>query len=279
MSGLVKAEYCRNAGLGNKLFPWARGVVFAQENNFRMIDPIWFSPRGAAVTRGGINYAKAIKKIWLYNNFIKRATDVSTFKNLLLSKNTFISCSDLNDANNQLALHKNADFLFRWNTNHDFADLLSHRALITAALNEIAHPKSKAFVQQQSDKAFIGINIRTGKDFINKHSNKKGYLQTEMDWFVEALREIRKTHTDLPALVVSDGGNNELKKILEEPNTTLLDSSNAIEDLLVLSHSTILLGSGNSTFSAWASFLGGMETYSSESTPFNKFVLPNTKVM
>lgn len=65
----VKAQYCRNAGLGNKLFPWARAVVLSENYGYMMIDPIWFSPRGAAITRGGIDYKKALHKIWLLNNF------------------------------------------------------------------------------------------------------------------------------------------------------------------------------------------------------------------
>ena len=121
------------------------------------------------------------------------------------------------------------------------------------------------------NKDFIGLNIRTGKDFIKAGSGKKGYFLTEIDWFIHALKITRGKMGNLPVIVVSDGGVKELAKILDEPATTFLKSGNAIEDLLVLSRSKVLLGSGNSSFSAWASFLGTMDTFSSNETPFINF--------
>ena len=91
----VKAQYCRNAGLGNKLFPWARAIVISEKYNYKLIDPLWFSPRGAAIIRGGIDYKKALNKIWLLNNFKKRKQDVSFFKGLFLNESKFNFCDDL----------------------------------------------------------------------------------------------------------------------------------------------------------------------------------------
>jgi hypothetical protein len=71
--------------------------------------------------------------------------------------------------------------------------------------------------------------------------------------------------------VVSDGGPKQLQLVLAEPDVKLVKTSTAINDLKILLHAKILLGSGNSSFSAWAAFLGGMPTYSSAETPFDRF--------
>ncbi|MBS1743300.1 MAG: alpha-1,2-fucosyltransferase [Bacteroidetes bacterium] len=267
----VKAQYCRNAGLGNKLFPWARAVVLAENYGFTLIDPVWFSPRGAAITRGGIDYKKALNKIWLANNFKKRKKDASSLKSLLLHKNAFLQCDDIPAAIKNIQSGTNSNILFRWNTCHRFDDLAPYRKLVLNTLKSITINKSLSFVEPYSKKKFIGLNIRTGKDFVQRSSGKNGFYLTEMDWFISALRMIRENMGDLPAVIVSDGGKKELAAILQEPGTELVNSSNAIEDLLVLSNSTVLLGSGNSSFSAWASYLGAMDTYSSPETSFTHF--------
>lgn len=267
----VKAEYCRNAGLGNKLFPWARAVVMSDRFNYQMIDPIWFSPRGAAITRGGIDYSKALHKIWLFDNFKKRENDISFIRSVFMQSKSFHTCADLFEANRIMSAFPTANILFKWNSNHHFTDLDPFREHIRKALVSITKDKSLTFVQNNTGPAFIGLNIRTGKDFIKAGSSKQGYFLTEIDWFIEALRIIRKKKGNLPALIVSDGGNKELHSILQEPDTTLLKSHNAIEDLLTLTNSSVLLGSGNSSFSAWASFLGSMDTYSSPQTTFTHF--------
>ena len=267
----VKAQYCRNAGLGNKLFPWARAIVIADKYNLKMIDPIWFSPRGASIIRGGINYKKALKKIWLFDNFQMRKNDISYCRSIVLKGNSFEIVNDLEDAFQILDSTKNMNLCFKWNSCHNFSDLYEYRSKIYENLIKITKNESLKYLKKYEAKKYIGLNIRTGLDFVKINSQKNGYYLTDIEWFIMALKAVREKVGDLPAIVVSDGGVKELGKILAQPNIELLNSQNAIEDLLVLSNSDILLGSGNSTFSAWASFLGGMNTYSSSDTPFSHF--------
>ena len=202
----VKPEYCRNAGLGNKLFPWSRSIVVAEKYNYKLIDPVWFSPRGAAVTRGGIDYRKALHKIWLFNNFKKREQDISFFHGLFLNKKSFHFCNDLNQAFSVINSGAEADIIFRWDTGHHFTDLAPYRDNINVALKDISKTKSIAFVKNFDNKDFIGLNIRTGKDFIPASSGNKGYVLTGIDWFIRALKIIREKVGRLPATIVSDGG-------------------------------------------------------------------------
>jgi len=74
---LVSAEYMRVTGLGNKLFPWARAKLFARHNGCKMLQSRWFSPRGGAITRGGIDYRFALTKIWLVGNFRRDRDEIS----------------------------------------------------------------------------------------------------------------------------------------------------------------------------------------------------------
>src|SRR5580765_854838 len=126
----VKAQYCRNAGLGNKLFPWARGIVLAKKYDYKLVDTIWFSPRGAAITRGGIDYKKALNKIWLFNNFKKRKQDAFFLKGFFLDKKKTVFCDDLPGAINIIESGEKKDIIFKWNTCHQFTDLADHRKLV-----------------------------------------------------------------------------------------------------------------------------------------------------
>lgn len=273
---LVKAAYCRNAGLGNKLFSWSRAKHFSAEHQFQMIEPIWFSPRGAAITRGGINYTKALRKIWLFDNFKSEMQHLPFWYNYIYSNAAFKSCSDLNEARVIFENDPKVNIIFKWNAKHDFSDLLTYRKNIKDYLLQITPETSKRYITNNSKSSFIGINVRTGKDFIPSSSTTVGFRQTDLQWYINALRNLRNKGNNQPAVIVSDGGYKQLGLLLKEPNTHLLNASTALEDLMVLSNASILLGCGNSSFSAWASFLGDMQTYSSPLTPFTHFKLPNT---
>ena len=62
---VVSVKYKRQTGLGNKLFPWSRAVILSEQYNLPLLHTIWFSPRGAGITRGGIDYSKVLGKQWL----------------------------------------------------------------------------------------------------------------------------------------------------------------------------------------------------------------------
>jgi hypothetical protein len=60
----------------------------------------------------------------------------------------------------------------------------------------------------------------------------------------------------MPAFVVSDGRDEELADLLGEPHVRRAGIGSAIGDILLLSRARVIIGSGGSSFSAWASFLG-----------------------
>ena len=268
---IVSAEYCRYTGLGNKLFPWARAKIFARKNSeYKMLCPFWFSPHGGAITRGGIDYAHALRKIWLLGNFIKANDEISLIQYFLHCRNVplrkFIWLKD--------ALPKEDSdhivFAVRGNgmEGHDFTEFKGESEFLLRSLECITAPAQLKYVNKFSHCDYIGINIRCGNDFVEKDSGRNGFIKTRCEWFCNALLKIRNLYGNLPAIVVSDGGYKQLASLLKENNVILLNSKAAIADLLVLSRAKVLLASGSSSFSEWASFLGQMDTFSSVETPF-----------
>ncbi len=110
----------------------------------------------------------------------------------------------------------------------------------------------------------IGIHIRRG-DFIEPKSYSdyysRGSLRTPLTWFINSLKSIRETvGFDAKAFVFSDGSPCELNDLFKLRDVYPVRTGSAVSDLLALSRAGILLASGSSSFSAWASFLGQMPT-------------------
>jgi len=126
----------------------------------------------------------------------------------------------------------------------------------------------------------IGINVRMGNDFVipmeGKYIENTEAIRTSIAWFVDSLNLIRKIlNKPVRAVVVSDGTEESLSELLCLENVYFLRPGCAISDLLALSKSKILIRSGGSSFSAWASFLGQMPTISPKGQSLSKFNLIN----
>lgn len=272
------AEFNRHTGIGNKLFPWARAKIFASSFDAKMLAQNWISIRGAAVTRGGIDYSKMLGKIFLFNNFINDNKEINRiFWNLKYKK--FCDSNTVSNLEEAFSFSKmdNKLIIFRWNTDHFFSDFELHRKLIIDSLYRITRPN--ILRRTFCDHPFIGINIRLGNDFIEQNSKENGYKKTSLEWYLDNISNVRDIHGNLPIYIVSDGSPKQLEVFKKFKDVTIKNNNRAIEDLLFLSHAQALMGSGNSSFSAWASFLGDMPTYSSKDTPFNCFKLKNTQIL
>jgi len=162
---LVSAEYMRVTGLGNKLFPWARAKLFAQRNNCKMLQSWWFSPRGGAITRGGIDYRFALTKIWLVGNFRRDYDELSNLEYVCKYHNLPIRFADnLEEATTVTA--ENQHIVFRWNTSHNFLDFKGRQRFLLERLTVAAVPSQLRFAQRYAGRDFIALNVRTGKDFV-----------------------------------------------------------------------------------------------------------------
>lgn len=110
----------------------------------------------------------------------------------------------------------------------------------------------------------VGVHVRRGDFATAANSGEfktRGGLRTPLSWFVHTLGLIRNiAGRTVAGCVFSDGTFEELADLLTLDKTYLIRTGSAIGDLLALSRSKILVATGGSTFSAWASFFGQMPT-------------------
>lgn len=243
-----------------------------------MLSPQWAHLRGASLTRGGIDYRNAVRKLLLWDNFKSTADEINGFKRMrvLLTAGR----SDEPGVIEQPPVGSTAEQVIVFSGQRKrYDDFRGWHEFIHAALRDMTRPKWLQLVDKYTDVP-IGINPRRGKDFVDASVDddflKRGALRTPLKWFVDVLQEIRAfLGSTTKAFVVSDGTREDLGPLLCLPNVELVKSPSAISDLLVLAKSQILIGSGGSSFSAWASFLGQMPTISHEGQSLNWYKVSN----
>jgi hypothetical protein len=144
-----------------------------------------------------------------------------------------------------------------------FQDFAGQRELLWNRLHADARRRWVRLAERLA--APIGINVRCANDFSAAHSasdfSSRGAVKTPLAWFVKSLQRVREmAGTSVPAVVVSDGTPRQLQELLALPDVRLARPGCAISDLLTLARCRVLLGSGGSSFSAWASFLANAPT-------------------
>ena len=261
MSAEIFSEvaFARGAGFGNRLFPWARCRLFSRRYGLRMLAPAWTQWRVGPLLRGGVDllsYPRQILLMGLFNgdNYVDgtaRAWLAATaprvaepphwtdWRESSVSRNTIVRFAGYGNL---------------------FGDFLEHRETLLKELRTDARPRWLKVADAMA--APVALNVRCGRDFRQAKNPQEyfnaGALRTPLSWFVRSLEFVRRAAGGpIPAVVVSDGTADELVELLRLPNVTFARPGCAISDLLVLSHARVLIGSGGSSFSAWAAFLSG----------------------
>jgi hypothetical protein len=81
-------------------------------------------------------------------------------------------------------------------------------------------------------------------------------VRTGVDWFLDALHSLREAMGEaIPAIVYSDGEEEELAPLLRLPSVVRAPPQAAVTDMLSIARADALIGSG-SGFSIWGSLLG-----------------------
>jgi hypothetical protein len=256
--------YCRailpNAGLGNKLFPWARCRVFSLEHGVEMLAPRWSQLKLGPLRRRD-------RDVRLYHNLFKPSPPghthgVRAWWLRLSTERVVDEPEDLHTPPVDLGARESV--VFSGETHH-FRALSGWDEVLLQELRAMTREQWLNRVDQ-FDVVSIGIHVRHG-DFVEATSEQdfilRGAIRTPMVWFVESLAAIRQLcGFAVPALVVSDASDRALADLLQMEAVTRVDTGSAIGDLLVLSKARLLIASGGSSFSAWAAFLGQMPTVS-----------------
>ena len=277
-----QAVFPRGAGLGTRLFPWARCVIFSQANGIPMLAPQWVQPRVGPLLRGGIDLGAYHRQILLLGLFRDQPGAIRRLEKLLvqLRATPVEEPARLDQPYDRAPDGRKAIVTFR-GTASMFEGLTGHDRFLLDSLQAITRQEWLEFVDGVGSVP-IGINVRLGNDFGTASSDDeyytKGPLKTPVHWFAAVLKWLRHA-VGYPAraVVVSDGTRAQLGPLLELDDVEFVRPGCAISDLLILAKSQILLASGSSSFSAWASFLGQMPTISHPGQPLSWFGLTNRR--
>jgi hypothetical protein len=251
--------HCRavlpTAGLGNKLFPWARCRRFALEHGLEMLAPAWTQLKLGPIVRNEHD-----KRLY-YNLFRPSPTGYTHgARAVLLRLTERHALPEPVDLGAPVDRQARAGVTFRGPNGH-FGPLTGWHSTM---LHELRSMTRLRWVHGADavGSVTVGIHVRRG-DFAEPRSPdeywSRGSLRTPLAWFLRSLRLLRAIgDANLPAVVVSDATDSALRELLAEPNVRRVDTGSAIGDLLALSRSRVLIASGGSTFSAWAAYLGQM---------------------
>lgn len=231
-------------GLCNMLCPWARAIIWARDNNAEMLAPRWtnFLRIGPLVRR-----ERSMR--WYLNEFTNDGYVKGARRFLALCGRHFPE-EERDMVASEASRHRVIDFS---GMKGFIAPLMKEQGFLKAELFRIVNPVIVKRVEEASQENFIGVHIRRG-DF-------KGIgLAINDGWYLRAIHEARRMAGDLRVKVFSDEAPKELQGVLSRvDNAVLMPKAPAVQDLLMLSRSRILIGTSRSSFSYWAAFLGQMQ--------------------
>lgn len=232
------------AGLANMLVPWAECFIWSKDEGLERIAPFWQK------IRIGPFFRDERDKRQYQRFFITKGTITGLRRFLLLFTSKQVSAE----------IYRFSDFktLNTQNTIVCFSEmhigrLVGRHEEVNNELYRITRPK---FWPTTLPKSFIAIHIRLG-DFPQRlESSKQRYFRLPIEWYVEALQQLRiAMGNNLTAIIFSDGTDEELEQILKLENIIRSPYSEAISDLLAIAKSTVFITS-YSSFSSFGAYLG-----------------------
>jgi hypothetical protein len=250
----ISPAYCHarlpNAGLGNKLFIWAKAYTFSRLNRIPLRVTGWLHFQKAPLLHG--------LDLRLYWNYFKRVDEAGSRTNRYAARSyRVISEPAVERREIETGVIYEYSEVPHWS--NYFGDIREYRDQVRAALMDML---TDARVRElgRHKPPVIAANVRMG-DFKKLQPNedfaKAGNARTPIAYFRELIQNIRKLHSALlPVEIVTDGNASELGELLELPNVSMAPRRSKIADILMMSRSKILLCSASSTFSYWAGFLG-----------------------
>jgi hypothetical protein len=258
-------------GLGNMLFPWARAEVFAHRSGVRMLAPQWTLPKIGPMLRrekdkrlyiglfDGRSYVRGPRRwmaLWRGKRVDESHADALMQGRLDARGTTVVEFRGHEGWFTGMAPHQN---------------LLPHRDLVARRLIEILSPTIRQRLRAPGEAPVIAAHIRRGDKptmrFMEPYpgNDARGLAQHHRtmadEWYVNCIRSVRAAiGRDARVQVFSDARPDQLAPILSLENVTLAPENPSIVDIVLLSRARVLITTGTSSFSAWASYLGGMPT-------------------
>lgn len=128
-----------------------------------------------------------------------------------------------------------------------FEDLYEHDSLARNYVISIIDSKAVKKVILNELQKTVAVHVRLG-DYPESY-------RTPIKWYLKIISLLAEKLPELQFLVFSDGTDGELADILTLPNTQRAFYGNAIADMYAMSNCSLVVAA-DSTFSAWAAFLG-----------------------
>ncbi|MBE0612761.1 MAG: hypothetical protein IH604_03745 [Burkholderiales bacterium] len=244
-------------GLGNGLFPWARAELFAREFNATILAPHWAQFRLGPYLRrepekrnyGGVFHAehhvRGISR-QIVSTLSRRVAEdqvISDFREIESLFPTVVEFSGIGGLFSPLV------------TEHEF---IRHRlwTMTKAPLRSAG---------ELYGGRFIAMHVRRGdltRQGFTAQELKEVRQFTPLEWFIDMAQSIRRfvRLRSVPIVVFTDGAVEEIQALRQIDGVCVSQRQRAITDLWTMAHASLLFASGFSTFSMWASFLGGMPT-------------------
>jgi hypothetical protein len=221
-------------GLGNLFFPYARALLFAKERGFTLINPSWATFKLGTFLRGE-------KEKRMYLQIFKPVGISGIEKTFLLLGHRKITESAA--AGKHVPL---GSVVLTHGLGNLFKDIAHDREYLADKFWDMLRLEDAARIRALGPLG-IGVHVRLG-DFPSRH-------RVPIDWYIRMIEKIRRiTGVEVPVVVTSDGTDAELADILRLPRVRRLRLG-AVGELFALAQSKVILAS-DSTFSAWAAFLG-----------------------
>jgi len=245
------------AGLGNALFPWARAELFAHETGARILAPHWAQFRLGPYLRGEPQKRN-------YGGEFQTDHYVCGLSRLIIcalgqriQEGQHFPHSSLS----QSSLPKIVEFR---GIDDLFAPLLAEHDFIRRQLWAMTTPalRTKGEVYGAP---YIAMHVRRGdltRQGFAEQDLWKVNQYTPLSWFVDMARAVRRISSlrSVPIVIFTDGGSEELAALHNIDSIRFSQGRGPITDLWAMANAGLLFASGFSTFSMWASFLGGMPT-------------------
>lgn len=256
------------AGLGNNLLPWARSEIAAAQNGLRRIAPIWFHFKIGPILRGERDWRwynalfrhpgeiGGLRRRWL----LGRAEVVPEFRAQNVLRERPVSGKPKVIEYDFFYFGRLANREFE-SVSRMFIELLPHVDLLTKRLEQIILPTHMNVIRSTLNEPFIGIHFRRGDKPPLKYGQsyplESDHPTLPAEWYAKALREVRRLiGWDAPAVVFTDGTDEQAKPLLEQRNVKLAPrGNNAIVDLMLMGKSRAFISTMSSSFSHWSAML------------------------
>jgi glycosyl transferase family 11 len=245
------------------MFSWARAEVFRHRFGVPMLAPQWTQAKLGPLLRRE-------KDLRFYNGlFDNRSYIVGLPRLVALASRKWIDGASIgiNADPKRVALDPDGLIVFEGWQGWFRDDLLIHRAYVRERLEAILSQRVREEIRSFDRPLELALHVRRGdmaRNLVAAGAEMGGPDENEVQseyYFLSVIRQIRKVAgRSVPATVFTDAHEGELKQLPAEPDVHMAGSRSPIADIWCMSRSKILITSSASSFSAWASYLGGMPT-------------------